>query len=341
MPWRTQTWHSVRQYMLASPVRLPVLLLALSMVYGTVGYVVIEGFSILDGLYMTATTLTTVGFGEIEPLGPAGRLFTLSLLAVGFTAVFTLLAVLTSLVVSGQLGRRLTRRGMRQRIEALRDHYIVCAFGRVGKAAVQELIDEGADVVVVEVDPAREADLVEAGVLYVLDDPQREDVLEQAGIERAKGMLCAVDSDASNVYITLLARTRNPDLFIIGRASRPESVEALRRAGANRVVSPYLLSGTRMAALALRPAMLEFVDMVSVAPDLRIEEIVVGERSPLAGATVREAAGDYDGVMILAVRSPDGGLLVPPRADTELAAGDLLILVGPMEALGKLAEQAR
>ena len=317
------------------------MLLVLSILYGTVGYVVIEGYSLLDGLYMTVTTLTTVGFGEIEPLGPGGRLFTLSLLAVGFTAVFTLLAVLTSLVVSGQLGRSLSRRSMRQRIDALRGHYVVCAFGRVGRAAVEELLDEGAEVVVVEVDPAREPDLIEAGVLYILDDPTREDVLERAGIERAKGLLCAVDSDASNVYITLLARTRNADLFIIGRASSPESVEALRRAGADRVVSPYLLSGTRMATLALRPAMLEFVDMVSVAPDLRIEELIVGDRSPLAGATVREAAGGYDGVMILAVRSPDGNLLVPPRADTELAAGDLLILVGPMDALGKLAEQAR
>jgi voltage-gated potassium channel len=340
MPPRSRRRQSLRQYLLASPTRLPVLLLVFCMIYGTAGYVVIEGFSPLNGLYMTVTTLTTVGFGEIEPLGQGGRLFTLSLLAIGFTAVFTLLAVLTSLVVSGQLGRSLTRRGMRHQIDALVDHYVVCAFGRVGRAAV-ELIGEGAEVVVVEVDPAREPDLLEAGVLYILDDPTREDVLEQAGIKRAKGLLCAVDSDAANVYITLLARARNPDLFIIGRASRPESVEALRRAGSNRVVSPYLLSGTRMAALALRPAMLEFVDMVSVAPDLRIEELVVGQTSSLAGATVREAAGGYDGVMILAVRSPDGGLLVPPRADTRLAAGDLLILVGPMAALGQLAEQAR
>ena len=333
--------HRVPAYLAASPVRLPVLLLVFSLVYGTVGYVVIEGFGVLDALYMTVTTLTTVGFGEIRPLDAGGRIFTLSLIAVGFTAAFTLLAVLTSLVVSGQLGRSLTRRGMRQRIGALRDHYVVCAFGRVGQAAVQELVAQGADVVVVELDPAREPEMVEAGVLYILDDPTREEVLEQAGIERAKGLLCAVDSDAANVYITLLARARNPDLFIIGRASRRESVEALQRAGADRVVSPYRLSGTRMATLAFRPAMLEFVDMVSVAPDLRIEEILVGERSPIAGTTVRDAAAPYDGVMILAVRSPDGSLLVPPRADTVLSAGDLLILVGPMAALGQVAERAR
>jgi voltage-gated potassium channel len=221
MPQAAHRRQTLRQYLLASPTRLPVLLLAACIVYGTVGYVVIEGYSPLNGLYMTVTTLTTVGFGEIEPLGPAGRLFTLSLVAIGFTAVFTLLAVLTSLVVSGQLGRSLTRRGMRHQIDALSDHYVVCAFGRVGRAAVEELVEEGASVVVVEVDPAREPDLLEVGVLYILDDPTREDVLEQAGIKRAKGLLCAVDSDATNVYITLLARARNPDLFIIGREARP------------------------------------------------------------------------------------------------------------------------
>jgi voltage-gated potassium channel len=327
--------------MLASPTRLPVFALAFSLVYGTVGYVVIEDFGVIDAIYMTVTTLTTVGFGEIHPLDPAGRVFTLSLIVVGFTAAFTLLAVLTSLVVSGQLGRSFTRRTMRQRIEALSDHYIVCAFGRVGQAAVEELVAQGAGVVVVELDPSREPAMEEAGIPYLLDDPQKEDVLEQAGIERARGLLCAVDSDAANVYITLLARARNPDLFIIGRASSPESVEALRRAGSDRVVSPYRLSGTRMAALAFQPAMLEFVDMVSVAPDLRIEELVLGEQSPLAGATVREAASPDDGVMIMAVRSPDGALLVPPRADTVLNPGDLLIVVGPVDALNDLARRAR
>src|ERR671916_2075776 len=157
--------HTLRTYLLGSPVRLPVLALGFSLVYGTVGYVAIEGFGVLDALYMTVTTLTTVGFGEIEPLGQGGRAFTLSLLAIGFTAAFTLLAVLTSLVVSGQLGRSLTRRGMRQRIDALRDHYVVCAFGRVGRSAVEELMAQGADVVVVELDPAREPDMIEAGVL--------------------------------------------------------------------------------------------------------------------------------------------------------------------------------
>jgi len=329
-----------RERVVASPVNLSIASLAFALLYGTLGYWLGVGFGFVDALYMTVTTLTTVGFGEIHPLGTGARLFTLSLIVIGIGAVFTTLAVLTSLVVSGQLGRSLTRRAMRQRIDALRGHYIVCAFGRVGRSAVEELLSQGADVVVVEVDATMEPALLEAHVPYVIDDPTREDVLERAGIARAKGLLCAVDSDAANVYITLLARARNPDLFIIGRASSPESVEALERAGSDRVVSPYRLSGTRMAALAFRPAMLEFVDMVSVAPDLRIEELILGPRSSLAGATVRDACAPYEGVLILGVRGADGSLHVPARADTQLAAGDLLIVVGPMTALGTMAERA-
>lgn len=320
-----------------SPVWLPIGLLAFALVYGTAGYIVIESFGVLDAVYMTVTTLTTVGFGEIEPLSPAGRAFTLSLIAIGVLAVFSLIAVLTSLLASGQLGQLLERRGMRRQIDNLRDHFVICAYGRVGRAAADELTEQGADVVVVEIDPTLEQDMVEAGLPYLLDDPSDESVLDAAGVRRAQGLLCAVDSDEINVYITLTARAMKPDLFIIARAARPESIEILRRAGADRVVSPYTISGARMASLALRPAVLEFVDMVSVAPDLRIEELVVGERSTLASRSVREVCAPYEGVMILAVRQPSGDTLVPPRADTVLSAGDVLIVVGPVKALGQLA----
>jgi len=340
MPQRAPFGRKLVDRVLASPAALAVLALVLALVYGTAGYMALIGFGFVDALYMTVTTVTTVGFGEIQPLGTGGRLFTLSVILFGLGAVFALLAVLTGLVASGQLGRSLTRRGMRRRIEDMSDHFVVCAFGRVGRTAVEELQAQGVEVVVVESDDSREHDLMEAKVSFILDDPTSEEVLERAGIARARGLLCAVDSDAVNVYITLLARARNPQLFIIGRASSPESVEALKRAGSDRVVSPYRLSGNRMAALALHPAMLEFVDMVSVAPDLRIEELVVGDGSPLAGSTVRDACAPYDGVVILGVRSADGRLLVPARADTELAASDVLIVLGPVAALGDLAERA-
>ncbi|MBA3281963.1 MAG: NAD-binding protein [Acidimicrobiia bacterium] len=340
MPGSGTIRHRLRDRLLATPAGLPVAALVLALVYGTGGYMAIAGFGFVDALYMTVITLTTVGFGEIEPLDAVGRVFTITLIVFGLGSVFGLLAVLTGQVASGQLGRSLTRRAMRQRVEESRDHFVVCSFGRVGRAAVEELQTQGVGVVVVEGDVSLEHELVEAKVTYVLDDPTREEVLERAGIDRARGLLCAVDSDAANVYITLLARARNPELFIIGRASSPESVEALKRAGSNSVVSPYRLSGSRMEALALRPAMLEFVDMVNMASDMRVEELVVAARSSLVGATVRAACSPYEGVMILGVRSADGRLLMPPRADTSLAAADLLVVLGPISALGDLAERA-
>jgi voltage-gated potassium channel len=316
------------------------LLLGVAVVYGTVGYVVIEGFGVLDALYMTVTTLTTVGFGEIEPLSAGGRAFTMSLIAFGFVAVFVLIAMVTARLASGQLGKTLSRRIMRRRIDNLRDHFIVCSYGRVGRASVGELVNQDADVVVIEGDATLEAVLADAQVPYLIDDPANEAVLEQAGVRRARGLLCAVDSDASNVFIALTARSMNPDLFIIARASSPDSVEILRRAGCDRVVSPYIESGVRMAAMSMRPAVLDFVDMVSIDPDLRVEEVVVRSGSRLDSISIREACADRAGVMVLAVRKPDGELVVPPQADTKLAGDDLLILVGPVPELARLAEEA-
>ncbi|MGH9268363.1 MAG: potassium channel family protein [Acidimicrobiales bacterium] len=327
--------------LIASRVRLPGVLLALAVAYGTAGFVLIEGFSVLDAVYMTVTTLTTVGFGEIHPLGPAGRAFTMSLILFGVVALFAFVGNVTTILASGELGQLLLRRTMRRRIEALDGHFVICAYGRVGRAAAAELIEQGAEVVVVEIQPEYEAALAEAGIPYLIADPTEEAVLLEAGITRAKGLVCAVDSDAVNVYVTLTARALNADLFIVARASRSESVDKLERAGSNRVVSPYALSGARMAALALRPAVLEFMDMVSIAPDLRIEELVVDDRSGLAGRTVRDACAPCPGVMLLALQKRDGEVLVPPRADSELGLGDLVIALGSPAGLALLAGARR
>lgn len=326
--------------LVASPARIPLYLLGFAILYGTAGFIVIERFGPLDALYMTVTTLTTVGFGEIEPLSQLGRAFTISLIGVGFTAVFVLIAVFTSVLASGELGRSLTRRIMRRRIEELRDHYVVCGYGRVGRAAVGELAGADVEVVVIEVDAAHEPELIEAKVPYILADPTKEGVLDQARVGRARALLCAVDSDAVNVYITLSARALNPDLVIIARASSSDSVATLERAGADRVVSPYRISGARMASLARHPAVLEFADMVSVAPDLRIEELVVQAGSALVDQTVASACRPLGGVMVLAVRQPSGKVLLPPRADTRLSSDDVLIVLGPVSALSELGGMA-
>jgi voltage-gated potassium channel len=326
---------------MAARVRLPVGLLALALVYGTVGYVVLEGFGLVDALYMTVITLTTIGFGEVHALSATGRLFTISLIVLGVVAVFDLLVVFSTVVASGRLTRSIERRAMQRRIRDLQGHFVICAYGRVGRAATEELARQGADVVVIEVQAGLEPMLVEAEVPYLLADPSEESVLEEAGIRRARGLLCAVDSDVVNVYITLSARALNPDLFILARASRPESVDKLRRAGADRVISPYTVSGVRMASMALQPAVLEFMDMVRVAPDLRIEELVVGDRSSLVSSTVRDACRHHEGLMMMAIRTPAGDVLVPPRADTVLGQGDVIIAVGRAAALTALAQEAR
>jgi len=325
---------------LAARVRLPLFLLGLALLYGTAGYMVIEGYSVVDAVYMTVITLATIGYGEIEPLSAVGRVFTITLIAFGLAVVFDLLARFTTLLASGRLSRSIERRAMQRRIQDLSDHYVICAYGRVGRAATKELLRQGASVVVVEAQEPLEPLLIEADIPYLIADPSEESILEEAGIRRAQGLLCAVDSDVVNVYITLSARALNPELFIIARASRPESVDKLRRAGADRVVSPYAVSGVRMASQVLQPAMLEFVDMVSVAPDLRIEELMVGEGSALATRTVQQACQPWKGVMVLAVRSAEGDLHVPARGDTVLGEGDLIIALGPADALGAMAKAA-
>lgn len=317
--------------------RLPVALLASALSYGVAGYVVIEGWSFLDALYMSVTTLTTVGYREVHPLSTPGRIFTITLVLFGVLILFAAVGSMAQLLISGELGQPLRRRRMQRRIDALKNHYVICAYGRVGRAAASEFRQQGTPFVVVEPQVSLVPLMEEHDVPYISADPTQEAVLIQAGIEHAKGLVCAVDSDAINVYITLTARTLNPKLSIVSRSSAPESVDQLQRAGADRVVSPYTLSGRRMAALALQPAVVEFIDMVAVAPDLRLEEIVVGAGSPLDGRTVGEATGERRELMILAVKKSGAELIPSPDRDLRLSAGDLVVALGPVPVLGELA----
>lgn len=327
--------------LISTRVRLPLMVMSIALVYGTVGFRVIEDYSFIDAVYMTVSTISTIGFGEVEPLSPGGRIFAVSLIVLGVVAVFDLLAVCTALLTSGELNRLVERRKMQRTLDGLRGHYIICAYGRVGRAAAKELAGRGAAVVVIESQPAIEPELIDAGVPYLLGDPTQETLLQQVGITRAAGLLCAVDSDAVNVYITLTARALNPSLFIISRASSPESVEPLHRAGSDRVISPYIVSGVRMATMALEPAVLEFVDMVSMADDLRVEQLIVDARPEWCGRTIKDICAPIPDLMILAVKRSGGDLHVPPRADTVLHEGDVVIALGPASSLARLTEHRR
>lgn len=317
--------------------KLPLIFLAFSVAYGTVGFVVLEGWHPFDALYMTVTTLTTVGFREVHPLDTSGRIFTITLVLAGVLTLFIVIGVMAQIVAAGELGEPLRRRRMQRRIDELRDHYIICAYGRVGRAAAEEFRAQGIPFVVVELLPELAPLMEEQDVPFISADPTHEHVLRQAGIDRARGLVCAVDSDAINVYITLTGRVLNPKLSIVARASNPNSVKQLRRAGADRVVSPYALSGQRMASLALHPAVVEFFDMVTVAPDLRLEEIVVRPGSPLDGHTLDESMDGRADLTILAVKKTGQSLLPSPDPSVRLSAGDLVVALGPVKVLAELA----
>lgn len=322
---------------LLRPFRLPLALLLAAVLYGTAGFALIFGWSFLDALYMTVTTLTTVGFREVHPLGSGGEVFTLSVIVLGVSAVFAALGAFTEVVVSGELTRSVREVRMHKRIDRLKDHIVLCAYGRVGRAAAREFRETGVPFVIIDTQENLRADLEDSGAPFLIADPSRESVLLEAGIDRAKGLVCAVDSDAVNVYMTLTARALNPGLMIVARASDAETVDRLRRAGADRVVSPYDLGGRRMAFLSMRPAVIEFFDLLMVAPDARLEEILVRAGSVLDGRSIGAACAEFEGVSILAVKKPEGALLASPAPETELGAGDVVVALGPLAALEALA----
>lgn len=256
------------------------------------------------------------------------------MLVIGIAAMFAAIGVFANMIGSGELTDISRRRKVRRQVQGLNDHYIVCAYGRVGRSVVRELKRHGQPFVVVDIDPALEERFIADKVPHLIADPSEEEVLRGLGVEKARGLICAVDSDETNVYITLTARTLNPGLTIVARASRRHTRAALEKAGADHVISPYEISGRRMASLSLRPSLLDFIEMVTVGPGLRLDEIAVRRGSPLIGVTVERTIHDHPGVSILAVKHGEDAELIPsPPGDTLLAEGDLVVAFGPRTEL--------
>jgi voltage-gated potassium channel len=317
--------------------RLPVLVVLLAIGYGTAGYWLVEGKSFLDAFYTTVLTLSTVGVGTGPPPGPGGKLFTVSLILFGVVALFTAIGVGTEVVASGELRRWVRMNQVTRSIGHLSGHYVVCAYGRVGRAVLDELARRNYTTVVIESKPELEPLLAEHSVRYISGDPADETVLRRAGIERAQGLICAVDSDAANVYITLTARALNPDLRIVARASEKASIDKLVRAGADEVVSPYGLTGRRMAILAVQPSVLEVLDLLNLGSDIRLEEVAVRAGTHLDSLTIAEARARYAGVAILALKKPGSEVSANPDNKIRLAPGDLIVALGPAEILNRMA----
>jgi voltage-gated potassium channel len=301
--------------------------------YGLVGYKLF-GFSLVDAVYLTLSALTTEGFATPVELSDGAKIFTVSLSLFGVTVFVAVLGVLASAPMDGKLINKSRRWSMQRRISELRDHHIICAYGRVGRAAAREFEADGVPFVVIEVKPELEEDLKRDGVLYLIGNSSSEALLRAAGIHRARGLVCAVDSDAENVYITLVARSLNPNISIVARASEDAAADRLYRAGANRVVSPYVTSGRRMALIALRPEVVDFFDLArSGSGAVRIEELLVSEHSKLVGQTVAQVCGSATALLI---RRAAGELVPNPSRDTVVKAGDLVVAFGEPDTLGSI-----
>ncbi|UFS97971.1 potassium channel family protein [Nocardia huaxiensis] len=306
---------------------------------GTAGYMVL-GFGFLDAMYQTVTTITTVGFREVQPLTPAGQVFTMGIILVGAGTVFYLFGVMLEALIEGHLRNHVERRRMDRRIARMRGHVIVCGWGRVGCSTAQYLSSLGKTIVVIDRDPERLRDIE---FPHILGDVTDDSVLEAAGIEHAQALIAALDSDADNVYVTLSSRALRSDLVIIARARTESSKSKLLRAGANRAVNPQLIGGRRMAAFALQPNVAEFLDVVMHEDSLeyRIEEITIAPDSRLAGRSLTDTAlRRTTGALLLALRTSEGRFIANPADETPVHAGTILIVLGTPAQLDAVRAQA-
>lgn len=312
------------------------------LIAGTIGYILIEDLSLVNAAYMAVITVATVGFMEVEPLTSEGRIFTIALIAVGLATVWYVASLLVALVVSGQLTQHLGGHRMERRIEQLKDHYIVCGYGRTGQQTAYELRRDNREVVVIDALPESLEQAVRDGHLVVDGNATEDSVLRHAGIDRAAGLISAVASDADNVFVSLSARALRPDLPIVARANVDDAIPKLRRAGATQVVSPYSMAGRQMAQLAIRPSTVNFVETLlrGAHSEFLLEDIEIAPGAVLAGMTPEQLRLGFPGAVLLAVQR-GGEALAPAPPDLQFRAGDIIAVAGGSTSLGKMAEACK
>ena len=318
-------------------------LLASVFVAGTIGYVLIEGWVPWDAFYMTVTTVTTVGFREVHELSRAGEIFTVCLVMGGVGASLYTFSQFAALVVEGGLANRLQQRRRVRMIDTVKDHFIVCGYGRIGSIVAREFRQQDVPFVVIERDPARYRSAVERGVLAIEADASQEDVLKRAGIARARGLITAVGTDAENVYTVLTARALTPDLLIISRAESRDSARKLRAAGATRVISPYQIGAVQIAQTAIRPAVVDFFDLATSSDNLELamEQITISPQSALADQSILDAKlRDRFGVIVVAIQRGDQQMEFNPAPITSMRSGDRLVVLGRPDSLKQLEGEA-
>ena len=310
---------------------------------GTFGFVTLEGLSIGDSLYLTALTITTVGYGDIVPRNPLGKIFTVFLVFTSVGFVLYAFSKFAEVMVEGGLRNILERRKMKKQVSQLRNHYIVCGFGRIGKVICQILKENKRPFVVIEKDENEIRSIEAEGYSALAGEAADDEILLAAGIKEARGMIAVVSSDADNVFITLTARGLNPELFILARSSGAPGAETkLQRAGASKVISPYYIGARRMAQLVVRPTVIDFIDLTMHAGELglRMEELLVTDRASFANKQLIESGirKKFD-IIVVAIKRQGEEMLFNPKPDSLILPGDILIVLGDHNQISALEKE--
>ena len=323
-------------------VKIAISLIIIVILFGTAGFVLIERWSVLDALYMTIITLSTVGFEEIQPLDPAGRIFTLFLIISGLGVFVFGLTAVSSFILEGQLGGLVRRRRMERKIKGMSNHFIVCGMGVTGERVIEEFRREHVPFVVIEKEKDKIARLETLPeVICIEGDATSDEVLKQAGIERAKGLVSALSLDTDNLFVVISARHLNADLRIVARAADEAAQYKMKSAGADNVISPNTIGGIRMASILLRPAVVSFLDVMSSGEadmSLRLEEVTVPAGSHLDKKSLKEAQIPQEtGLMIIAIRKKgESSFMYNPTSSTSFSVGDTLIVLGRLNQVDRL-----
>jgi len=325
------------------PRRLAVIALAIlfTLALGTTGFVLLEGYPVFDAFYMTLTTVTTVGYGEIRALSHAGRIFNSFLISFGVVTIFLAVGAMTQTLIELELNQYFGKRRVKNMIEKLEGHYIVCGFGRLGRGAADELRRSGVPFVVIDKDEERVERAMKVGMLSVAADASSDETLRDVGIDKARGLIATLASDADNLFLILSAKSLNSRLHLAARIDEEASEQKMRRAGADFVFAPYNSTGHRMAQALLKPHVHQFINFATqeTGLDVNIEQVQVSTRSSFADRTLAElhAQRDLD-VIVLAVRKAAGDMLFNPPTEMAITAGDHLIVMGATDRLQKLEQ---
>jgi len=317
--------------------------LAAAIVFGTIGFHFVEGWTLADSLYVTVQTLTTVGYGDVPPRSGAGRIFAVVVMLIGAGGVALAVSTIVQSVVKWELVSTFGQRRLTKKMSKLRDHYIVCGSGRVGSHLVRDLLAANESFVVIETDQQRAAEFSQRGVNVMVGDATLEESLRDVGVEHARGLAACLPNDADNVYVVLTARDLNPNLRIVARAAEEQAEAKLLRAGANHVIAPTIIGGHRMAVALTKPAVSEFMDSITANElGLGFEQVEVDAASSLVGQELRSTPirSELD-VVIISIRRQDGQIVFNPAGNATIENGDILIAIARAESLARLSQLAR